>query len=205
MNKILLLCYVIPLNPTPISSINLSLISSLDLLTIQPVTSLVRRFGMSATSLESYQIKMIQQKYYQNSLLHVTRQDNVNKPTSTTRRKRKREKNKQQQLNVSEETKNELNNNQEANHINHINRNEFGNGNERRKVSKRSIHWNALSNETYDINESSQISNKVIHPNHTQQQQSQEQQPQEQLEEENDETKEGNNTFFGWLLSFFRS
>lgn len=236
-----MLCYVIPLNSIPISSINLNLISSLDLLTVQPVSSLVRRFGMSATCLESHQINVIQKKYYQNSLLHVSRQDTIKKPTGATRRKRKKRKN-EQQLN-SEEMKNEKDDeneekgndlgNEDDNNFNEVtgsdNIEELNNESnhqikdnegttttttknnviKEKKVSKRAVHWIALSDEINENNSKQEVDIKMNKKRKKQEEED------DDVDEEDDKVKEHekeekeiqkeNNSFFGWLLSYFRS
>lgn len=144
---------------------------------------------MSGTSLETHQIQVIQKKYYQNSLLHVSRQEVVNKPSgATSRRKRRRSKKKNEQGNSVDEVSES-----QGNKVNEANEGNEGNENEKRKVSKRSVHWHALRDETEEMKE--ELKETVKENNEMN----------EKKSDDEEECKTDHDSLFGWLRSFFRS
>lgn len=147
---------------------------------------------MSATCVDSHHISEIQRRYYQNSMLSAPRQEKKivarSNLTGSQRRRLKRKKREEEELKESNkdmESREAEGDKREGEDLNKSKLMDVR-GKEK-KVSKRSVHWNALSEGTQTTEGNGII--ETEDPNADQELQD----------------NEGPSTFFGWLSSYFRS
>jgi hypothetical protein len=144
---------------------------------------------MSATCVDSHHISEIQRRYYQNSMLSVPRQEKRIVPrsnlTGSQRRRLKRKKREEEEM----KDKSSSMESQETDRVTSADLNEaelIEIGGREKKFSKRSVHWNALS----EINQTPE-GREIVDRNVD--------------EEIRNKESESQPTFFGWLSSYFQS
>jgi hypothetical protein len=154
---------------------------------------------MSATCVDSHHISEIQRRYYQNSLLSTPRQEKKIVPRSTLtgsqRRRLKRKKREEEEVSKDklERLKTETYRVREEDSTEAVAEVSEMGGKEK-KVSRRSVHWNALTETNQKAVEEGQGSGIVQHVEHHRV---------EGKAEEGD--SQPSPTFFGWLSSYFQS